>query len=108
MKQIQKILFPIDFASEFDTLVPWVATFADKFGATVYVLYVAQDLAHFASFVPHANIQGFQQEAIDSARKKMATVVQEFFKGLPKLETRVDAGRPAQKILELAKKENID
>jgi nucleotide-binding universal stress UspA family protein len=109
MKQVQKILFPIDFASQFDTLVPWVATFAEKFGATVYVLFVAQDLSNFSTFfVPHANIQSFQEEAVGSARKKMAAAVQEFFKGIPKLETRVEVGAAAEKIVELANKEKID
>ena len=71
MKQVQKILFPIDFAANFETLVPWIETFAAKFDATVYVLFVAQDLAHFASFyVPHGNIEEFQQQAIGSAKKK--------------------------------------
>ena len=100
MKQVQKILFPIDFASNFETLVPWVETFADKFDATVYVLFVAQDLSHFATFyVPHGNIEDFQQQAIDSARKRMAAAVEEFFKKFPKLETRVELGSPAEKIL---------
>jgi nucleotide-binding universal stress UspA family protein len=109
MKQVQKILFPIDFASNFETLVPWVATFAEKFGATVYVLFVAQDLSNFSTFfVPHANIQSFQEEAIGSARKRMAAAVQEFFKDIPKLETRVEVGAAAEKIIELANKEKID
>jgi nucleotide-binding universal stress UspA family protein len=109
MKQIKKILFPIDFASNFETLVPWVETLADKFDATVYVLFVAQDLAHFATFyVPHSNIEDFQQQAIDSARKKMAAVVEEFFKNFPKLETRVELGSPAEKILAFVQKEKVD
>jgi nucleotide-binding universal stress UspA family protein len=109
MKQVQKILFPIDFASHFESLVPWVSTFAEKFDATVYVLFVTQDLSNFSTFfVPHGNIQSFQEEAVNSARKKMAGVVQEFFKGFPKLETRVEVGTPAEKIMELAKKEKID
>ena len=79
MKQVKKILFPIDFAANFDTLLPWVSTFAEKFDATLYVLFVAQDLSHFATFyVPHGNIQGFQEQAIDSARKRMAAAVEEF------------------------------
>jgi nucleotide-binding universal stress UspA family protein len=109
MKQVQKILFPIDFASHYESLVPWVQTFAEKFGATVYVLFVTQDLSNFSTFfVPHGNIQSFQEEAVNSAKKKMAGAAQEFFKGFPKLETRVDVGSPAEKILELAKKEKID
>jgi nucleotide-binding universal stress UspA family protein len=109
MKQVQKILFPIDFASHFETLVPWVATFADKFGATVCVLFVAQDLSNFTTFyVPHGNIQSFQEEALSSARKRMAAAVEEFFKKFPKLETRVELGAPAAKILEVAKIEKVD
>jgi len=109
MKQVQKILFPIDFASNFETLVPWVETLADKFGATVYVLFVAQDLSHFATFyVPHGNIEDFQQQAIDSARKRMTAAVEEFFKKIPKLETRVELGSPAEKILAFVQKENVD
>jgi nucleotide-binding universal stress UspA family protein len=109
MKKVQKILFPIDFTSHFETLLPWVSTFAEKFEAAVYVLFVAQDLSSFSSFyVPHGNIQSFQQEAVASARKKMAAVAQQFFKKFPRLETRVELGSPAAKILELADKEKID
>lgn len=109
MKKVQKILFPIDFAAHFETMLPWVSTLADKFGATVYVVFVTQDLSNFSTFyVPHGNIQSFQQEALDSARKRMAAVKQEFFSKFPKLETRVELGSPAEKILELAKKEKID
>jgi nucleotide-binding universal stress UspA family protein len=109
MKQVEKILFPIDFAANFETLVPWVKTLADKFSATVYVLFVAQDLAHFATFyVPHGNIEEFQRQAIDSARKRMTAAAEEFFKTFPKLETRVELGPPAKKIVAFAQKEKID
>jgi len=109
MKKIKKILFPIDFASHFESLLPWVHTFAGKFDATVLVLFVAQDLANFTTFyVPHGNIQAFQEEAVTAARKKMAAAAQEFFKDFPNLETRVESGAAAAKILELAKKEKID
>lgn len=109
MKQVQKILFSIDFASQFETLVPWVATFAKKFDAAVYVLFVAQDLSNFSTFfVPHVNIQSFQEEAVASAKKKMAIAVHQFLKDLPKVETRVEVGSPAEKILELANKEKVD
>jgi nucleotide-binding universal stress UspA family protein len=109
MKQVQKILFPVDFASDFQGLVPWVSAVAEKFGATVYVLFVTQDLSNFSTFfVPHSNIQNFQEEAVGSARKKMAAVAKDLFKDFPKLETRVEVGSPAVKILELANKEKID
>ena len=70
MKQVKKILFPIDFAENFDSLLPWVSTFVEKFGATLYVLFVAQDLSSYSTFyVPHGNIQGFQEQAQDGRHK---------------------------------------
>jgi nucleotide-binding universal stress UspA family protein len=109
MKQIEKILFPIDFASHFDTLIPWVKGFAEKFGAKVYVLFVAQDLSHYSTFyVPHGNIDTFQQEALDAARKRMAGAAQELAHEFPQMETRVEVGKAADKILEVAHKEKID
>jgi nucleotide-binding universal stress UspA family protein len=109
MKQIKKILFPVDFASAYDTLVPWVATFADKFDATVYVLFVTQDMSNFSTFyVPHGNIEAFQQEALESAKKRMAIAAKEQFKGFGKLETRVELGAAAEKILETAKQEGVE
>lgn len=109
MKKVEKILFPINFAENFEALLPWVSTFAKKFGATVYVLFVAQDLADFSSFhVPHGNIQAFQTEVLKAAQEKMSAVSQEYFKAIPKVETRVMSGAPADKIVEVADQEGVD
>ena len=109
MKQIQKILFPIDFAEKFETLLPWVSTFVKKFDATLYILFVTQDLSDFSTFhVPHANIEQFQEEAVKAAKEKMGKVAKEFLTKFPKLETRVMTGPIADKILDLARKEKID
>ncbi|MBM4295520.1 MAG: universal stress protein [Deltaproteobacteria bacterium] len=109
MKKVEKILFPIDFAENFETLLPWVSTFAEKFGATVYVLFVAQDLADFTAFhVPHGNIKAFQDEVLQAAQQKMSAVAQEYFKAIPKVETLVMSGLPADKIVEVANQKGVD
>jgi len=109
MKQINKILFPIDFAENYDSLLPWVSTFVEKFGATLYVAFVTQDLSNFATFyVPHSNIKSFQDEAKAAAEKRMAAAAKDHFQNCPKLKTVVLVGSPAEKILELARQENID
>jgi nucleotide-binding universal stress UspA family protein len=109
MKKVQKILFPIDLTEKFDALLPWVATMASTFDATLYVLFVTQDLANFTAFyMPHPNIQSMQAEAMKAAQEKMAGVIQEQFKGLKKLEARVVQGSPAEKILEVAAQEGVD
>jgi nucleotide-binding universal stress UspA family protein len=109
MKQVQKILFPVDLSENFEILTPWVSTLVHKFDATLYVLFVTQDLKSFTSFyVPHANLGTLQEEAIKAAEQKMAAAVQESFRDLKKVETRVLTGSPAEKILEFAKQEGVD
>jgi nucleotide-binding universal stress UspA family protein len=107
MKQVQKILFPIDLSERFETLIPWVSTFVNKFDATLYVLFVAQDLK-IISFIPHVSLDQLQQESQKAAEHKMAAAKQEFFRDFKKLETRVAVGKPADKILEVAKQEGVD
>lgn len=107
MRQVQKILFPVDLSEKFETLLPWVAAFVHKFDATLYVLYVAQDLRSI-SFIPHVNLDQLQAEALKAAEQKMAAAKQEFFQDFKKVETRVVMGSPAEKILEFVKKEGID
>jgi nucleotide-binding universal stress UspA family protein len=109
MKKIEKILFPIDFAEHFETLLPWVSTFVNSFDATLYALFVTQDLGDFSSFhVPHGNLQQFQEEALKAAQRKMSLTAKEALKAFKKVEARVAQGSPAEKIIETAKKEGID
>ncbi len=107
MKQVKKILFPIDLTEKFDALLPWVSTLVNTFDATLYVLFVTQDLASF-TYIPHPNIQGLSEETLKAAQQKMAAIVQEQFKGFKKVEPRVMQGSPAEKILEVANKEGVD
>jgi len=109
MKKIDKILFPIDFSEAFETLLPWVSTFVNSFEATLYVLFVAQDLRDFSSFyVPHGNLQQFQEEALNAAQQKMSLTAKKTFQGFKKVESRVVQGSPADKIIETAKQEGVD
>lgn len=109
MKQVNKILFPIDVTEKVDPLLPWVATLVRKFDATLVVLFVTQDLTSFVSFyMPHPHIKTMQDEAIKAAQQKMAEIRQEYFKDFPKVETLVVQGAPADKILEVAQKEGVD
>jgi len=109
LKHVKKILFPLDFAEHYDSLLPWVSTFVEKFGATLYVVFVTQDLSGYSAFyVPHGNIQSFQAEAQAAAEKRMAELVKEHLQSFPQVETRVLQGSAAEKILELAQQEGID
>jgi len=109
MKQVQKILFPVDLTEKIDPLLPWVTTLVEKFDATLIVLFVTQDLASFTSFyMPHPHIKSMQEEALKAAQQKMEEVRQQYFQDFKKVETRVVQGDPAAKILEVAQKEGVD
>jgi nucleotide-binding universal stress UspA family protein len=109
MKEIKRILFPIDFAEDFESLLPWISTFVSSFNATLCVLYVAQPLADYSSFcVSHGNLQQFQEEALKAAEKKMSATAREQFKAFKNVEALVAQGSPAEKIIETAKTAGID
>jgi nucleotide-binding universal stress UspA family protein len=109
MKKIKKILFPINFVDKYWIYLPWVTTFTELSGATLYLLYVTQDLEEIASlYAPPESIQRFQEKAMRAAQEKMEGAAQKFFNNFSKLETRVAVGKPAQKILEVANQERVD
>jgi nucleotide-binding universal stress UspA family protein len=108
VKQIQKILFPLDLASDYKTMILWVQDVAHKFNATVYLLYVAQPVSYFPSFYVNIDMESFHAEVQVAARKQMAAIAKDLLRVFPKLETRVEFGSPAEKILEVAEHEEMD
>ena len=109
MKRIQRILFAIDFASNYETLIPWVRSFADQFNATLCLLYVLQEVPSFITvYASCIDTENFREKLKGAARKKMADIVEEFFQDYPKLETSVEFGTPAEKILEFTNRKEID
>ncbi len=108
LKQIQKILFPIDLDSDYKAIIPLVQDLASKFNATIFLLYVAPPVTSFPSFYVNINIASFEAQVRLSARKQMAAIVKDFFTEFPKLQNRVEFGHPAEKILEVVEHEEID
>lgn len=108
MKQVQRILFPLDLVSEYQTIIPWVKDMAQKFDAAILLLYVARPVSMFPSFYVNIDMGGFEAEVQVAAREQIAALAKDLFKDFPKVKTRVEFGQPAEKILEVAKKEEID
>jgi nucleotide-binding universal stress UspA family protein len=108
LRQIQRILFPLDLDSDYKAIIPLVKDLASKFNAAIFILYVAQPLTRFPSFYVNLNMAGFEAEARLSAGKQLAAIVKDIFIDFPKVETRVEYGHPAEKILEVSEQEEID
>ncbi len=109
MKQIKKILFPLDFSKVSPFIAPWVLTMAEKFDAEIHLLFVARRLGHFSSInVAEASINCFEEEIIRAAEKSMEGFVKNHVEGYPAPKTEIVLGDAAEEILRYIKFEEID
>jgi nucleotide-binding universal stress UspA family protein len=109
MVTIKRILFPIDFSECSYDVVPYVLSMTEKFEATVYLLYVARDLSHFAGlYVPQTSISLFTKELLEGSERVMDQVCKDYFDRCPNFQRKVVIGDPAEEIVRTAEKEGID
>jgi nucleotide-binding universal stress UspA family protein len=109
MVTIKRLLYPIDFSECSYEVLPYVLSMAEKFGAKVYLLYVARDLRHFAGFhVPHTSISLFTKELVDASERMMDQVCRDHFDRCPNFERKVVIGDAGEEIVRTAEKEEID
>jgi nucleotide-binding universal stress UspA family protein len=109
MVTIKRILFPIDFSECSYDVAPYVLSMTEKFEATVYLLYVARDLRHFAGFhVPHTSISLFTKELVEGSERMMDQVCNDHFDRCPNLLRKVVIGDPGEEIVRTAEEEGID
>lgn len=110
MKAINRILFPVDLASEVSSkLAPDAIAFARKFDAEVHLLLVTGSFEKFKTFyIPHPSLRTFGEEVLKGGQKKLAEYVEECFSDYPKLKTAVVQGDPAEEILKYVEGEQID
>lgn len=105
MKEIKKILVPVDFSDNSNKILESAVYFADKCGAALEVLYVVQSLADYSGFfVPHTPISTFEDEMKNSAEQKMES----FLKDYPDASAKVLTGDVAEEIVEYASRAAVD
>ena len=109
MKEIKKILVPVDFSENAGKLLQSAQYFADKFGAKLSVVFVMQTLDDYSGFfVPHMPIAQFEEELKQSAEKKMEAFLKDNVKGGEALEAVVLNGDIAEEIILYVEREKID
>ena len=78
MNEIKKILVPVDFSENSQTILKSAVGFARKFNAELQIVFVVQSFDDYSGFfVPHMPIAQFEDEMIQSAEKKMKSFVAE-------------------------------
>ena len=109
--EIKKILWPTDFSDNSNAALPYVLSLTKKYGAEIYLLYVAEDMADYGTWygeLTPSHAKKLHEWEIPHAEKKMDEVCQQELAGCPMFHKLVDVGDPAQKILETSKNEGVD
>ena len=109
--KFKKILWPTDFSGSAEKALPAVQWLTERHDSEVHVLYVIEDIAHHKPWYGD-----FEKEKIDkilkweekTAADRLDRICSEFLEGCPLYIKHVAVGDPAQEILDLAQKEEVD
>lgn len=108
MKEIKKILVPVDFSENSAKLLQSAGFFAEKFQAAITVVFVMQTFDDYSGFfVPHMPIAQFEDEMRQNAEKKMHSFIAETVPGGAP-ESIVLHGDIAEEIIRYAEQQSMD
>jgi nucleotide-binding universal stress UspA family protein len=111
MIDIKKVLLPIDFSPAATVLLPYAREFAEKYGARLFILFVAEDPFTYSGVPDTTDLLPveYSEEMVSRARGKMATFVADNTgQSLLNVEGIVLTGHPAEEIINYAKQEKMD
>jgi nucleotide-binding universal stress UspA family protein len=110
MKEVKKILIPIDYSPEvIRVLFPYAQYFAMKLDAEIHLLYVQETMELFDEFnLPEDDFKTIIRNAFENAKKRMERIINEEFKGLEVKTSYVVIGDAASIIVKYAEKKDFD
>ncbi len=109
--EVKKILWPTDFSGNAESALPYVQSLTEKYQAEVHVLYVIEDLANHASWYgdfDEARISKIIEWENEKAGERLEKICKKHMAGCPLYFKHTVVGDPADEILKLARKENVD
>lgn len=109
MKDVKRILTPIDFSENAAKILQDATDVARKFDARLTVVFVVQSFEDYSGFfVPHIPIAQFDAEMLQSAEKKMTAFLDENMDKAVPYDSEVLSGDIGEEILNFVEKEKID
>lgn len=97
MKEIKKVLIPVDFSSTTEQLVEFGFYVAGKFSASVHLLYVVEPFPADA-MIGATMVTDYREQAFTTATKRMEELVEEVRTTYPDSSGEVVSGDPAEEI----------
>lgn len=78
MKEIKKILVPVDFSENSTKLLQHAVGMAGESGASIVVVYVVEGIEKYAGLsIPHMSLAEVEKELVQSAKNKMELFLEE-------------------------------
>lgn len=111
MKEIKRILFPVDFTESSKKIVGYVKVFLRNCSAKLYLLHVIKGPEDFTGFeLGTAWWANFEKDLRDGANKAMTRFIEENFSEIENLieESHIVIGDPVEEILKYIKEKSID
>lgn len=109
MRELKKILFPVDLSTTSPKIVPYVTMMAERFKSEVHLLFVARVFEHFKSiYVPHPSVDKFEDELVKGAKIGLKEFKEDNFQTLPNVKMVVMSGDISEEILKYIQSERID
>ena len=109
MKNVKKILVPVDFSDNSKKVFKAAVDVAGKFDAELVCLFVVQSFDDYSGFyVPHMPIVQFQDEMQASAEKKMIEFLADNLPSAQAGNGKVIVGDVGDEIVAFAAREKID
>lgn len=109
--EIKTILWPTDLSKRSAKALAHVNEVSKKFGSTVHLLYVVDDIRRFDHFygdAPEGLLKGLQEAEFKSAEKLMQHLCEKELDSCPAYIRHIKKGDPAQEILKLAEEVKAD
>ena len=109
MKDVKKILVPVDFSENSKKIIKSAVYVAEKFEASLSVVFVVQSFEDYSGFfVPHMPIAQFEEEMVQSAERKMESFLDENLDESFPHEAKVLSGDVAEEITSYAQVQGAD
>ena len=109
MKNIDRILFPLDLSPASPKLVPYVKMMAEKFESEIHLLFVVRRFQHLSNmYVSDPEILTFEQGIFEGAGRRLDEFRSEYFMLSADIKPPIVPGDPAEGIITYTQAEELD
>ena len=109
MVEIKRILYPSDFSGCSFQVLPYVRSLAAKYGAEIYLLYVARNLHLYTSGrKQHRSDSTLIEKTVKELELMMDKFCDKHLLDCPNFRRIVAVGDPGEEIVKIVEKEKID